>query len=82
LVRELLREDPTRASQRAPGGTTPLHELPEELAVAEPISKLLLEHGADPTALDDGGKSALDTLNERGRDEVADLLEGLLPERP
>lgn len=75
LVGELLRENPGCAQERSPSGGTPLHELPEDLASAEPIVRLLLEHGANPTARDASGKTAAMLLEERGRDSVADLLD-------
>lgn len=75
LTRELLQQDPTRARERAPGGNTPLHELPGDPECAERLVALLLEHGADPAAVNDQGRTAAQTLESRGRDVVADLLE-------
>jgi ankyrin repeat protein len=77
LVDELLRENPARALERSPSGGTPLHELPEDLGAAEPIVRLLLEHGTNPTDRDTTGKTAAVLLEERGRDPIADLLDSL-----
>ncbi len=38
--------------------------------------KLLLDHGADPRALDGEDQTALDLAQKRGRDEIAEVLRG------
>lgn len=79
LVRELLSEAPARALERTPTGNAPLHALPQDPETAEPILRLLLEHGADPLAKNDDGKTAAEHLEAAGRDVVADLLESSAP---
>jgi ankyrin repeat protein len=49
-LRELLRQEPGLARERAPEGTTGLHLAIEHLDAV----RLLLEHGADPKARDEG----------------------------
>ena len=41
------------------------------------IVKMLVAHGADVQMRTEGGKNALDFVQERGHQEVADYLRGL-----
>ncbi len=75
LARELLVEDPERVRKKDSHGDTPLHRLPDELERAEPMLELLLAHGADPQAKNEHGKTPPEVLEERGRDDLCDLLE-------
>lgn len=79
LVRDLLNEDAARALDRTSTGNTPLHALPRDPETAKPILRLLLDHGADPLAKNDAGKTPAEHLDELGRDVVADLLESGAP---
>ena len=74
LTAQLLAEDPSCIAERSPTGNTALHELPEDAALAEPLIKQLLAHGADPAAVNDAGHTPAHKL-ERGLDPIADLLE-------
>ena len=74
LARRILTADPTAIDARAPAGNTPLHQLTRDPELAEPLITLLLEHGADPSATNDAGRTAAQELEERGSDQVADLL--------
>jgi ankyrin repeat protein len=75
LARELLARDPASSAERSPDGNGPLHELTDDVSLAEPLVGLLLAHGADPELENDRGQTPAQRLEERGADEVADLLE-------
>jgi len=75
LARELLGRDPASIEERSPDGNGPLHELTDDASLAEPLAALLLAHGADPELENDRGQTPAQRLEERGADEVADLLE-------
>jgi uncharacterized protein len=74
-LREVLAEDPARAAEATPDGTTPLMWLPPDEAEALAVASVLLEFGADPSRRDAGGRSAADHARRRGMEEVARLLE-------
>jgi len=57
---------------RAEGGFTPLHEA--ALTGQSNLALLLLEHGADITAKDSTGKTALDHALAGKHDAVASIL--------
>ena len=73
LARQILAEDAAAIDERGPGGS-PLHHLTVDPELAEPLIVLLLEHGADPMVTNDAGKTPAEALEERGADEVADLV--------
>jgi ankyrin repeat protein len=73
-LRTLLREDPQRATVVNSDGHTPLMWLPDDASAAFRIAKLLLEHGADPSRLNDEGMTAADIAERRGMTEVGVLL--------
>jgi ankyrin repeat protein len=77
LARELLAQDPVCIEERSPEGSGPLHELTNDPSLAEPLIALLLAHGADPDAKDDHGRTPVEALEERGGDEVADMLDAM-----
>jgi hypothetical protein len=52
-----------------------VHGLVPEPSVAEPLIALLLLHGADPEQRNAAGLTPAQQLEQRGADEVADLLE-------
>ena len=74
--------DPSCLDERSPDGGGALHALCDDLERAEPILAELLAHGADPSQEDDAGRTAAQRLEERGADEVADLLEVMRGEEP
>ncbi|MDJ0869319.1 MAG: hypothetical protein QNK03_24660 [Myxococcota bacterium] len=77
LARELLAEAPACVGERSPEGNGPLHELPEDPSLAEPLIALLLAHGADPELVNHAGRTPAQHLDALGCDEVADLLESM-----
>jgi len=74
LARELIADDPSCVGERTPKGNTPLHLLPEDLDTAGALAHLLLAAGADATATNEKGQTPEQWLQERGLDEVADLV--------
>lgn len=82
LARALLLEDPARVGETSPEGNGPLHELPGDVDLAEPLIAELLARGADPRAKNREGRTPAEQLDARGLDEVADALEAEAAERP
>jgi ankyrin repeat protein len=74
LARELCAADPSCVRARTPKGNTALHLLPEDPAAAEALAQVLLGAGADLEARNDAGLTPAERLEERGLDEIADLL--------
>jgi ankyrin repeat protein len=74
LARELCDADPSCVRERTPRANTALHLLPEDPVAAEALAQLLLGAGADPEARNEDGLTPAERLEERGLDEVADLL--------
>lgn len=74
-LRGILHEQPHLANALTMDGDTPLMRLPgdEQLAVA--ITKLLLDHGADPTIKNRAGINAATLARKRRLDRAADLLD-------
>jgi ankyrin repeat protein len=60
--------------ERTPSGNTALHLLPEDPALAGALAHLLLAAGADATATNEKGQTPEQRLEERGLDEIADLV--------
>ncbi len=75
LAERLLAEQPACLAERSPTGGAALHALPDDAALAEPLIALLLQHGADESAVDDAGRTPAQALVERGLDPIADLLD-------
>lgn len=75
LAEELITTDPRAIDERAPGGSGPLHCLPADPELAQPLIDLLLKSGADPAAKNDKGRTAAEELDAQGRDLVADLID-------
>jgi ankyrin repeat protein len=73
-LREVLREEPARAREASPQYGTPLFWLPSDEAKALAVTRLLLEHGADPAVRDGEGRTAAEVAAKRGMDAVAALL--------
>jgi ankyrin repeat protein len=71
--------DPACIDERSPAGDGPLHELCDDLELAEPLLALLLAHGADPQLRNQAGETPDQRLEASGADRVADLLEVLTP---
>jgi len=74
-LRQVLAEEPERANDRRPSGTTPLHALPDDEALAAEIAQILLEHGADPAARGREGLTPAQAARARGLEEAAELIE-------
>jgi len=73
-LRELFRTEPDLA-KIAGGGHTPLMWLPsDDEARALQVAELLLEHGADPTLINNDGESAADRAVKLGMFRLAEVL--------
>ncbi|MBC8067408.1 MAG: hypothetical protein IAG13_03665 [Deltaproteobacteria bacterium] len=75
LVATLLLEDPGVVHSRGPDGSTAMHVLPDDPAVARPIVDALLAHGIDLDAVDHEGLDAIARLEHDGLDELAAVIE-------
>ena len=75
LLGELLAESPARSQARDTHDNTPLHRLPRDPNVVEPIIAQLLAAGADAAAENRDGQTPLAVLVSNDLDEIADLLE-------
>ncbi len=75
LLAELLAQDASAARRVDPNGNTPLHRLPEDVERAREVLELLLRHGADAAARNQAGLTPAAAFEERGLDELADLVE-------
>jgi uncharacterized protein len=73
-VREILRDDPSLATQVTKDGITPLWWLPDEEDKAMDVVELLLAAGADPAIKSADGRTAADWARRRGMYEVADRI--------
>jgi ankyrin repeat protein len=74
-IREILKEDPTRARVVSNDGYTPLWWLPDDESKAIEIAELLIAAGADPLAKNKEGRTAADAARRRGMTTVAARLE-------
>jgi ankyrin repeat protein len=76
-LRELFAEDPQLVNAVAPrAGVTPLFCLPDDEDAAVAITRLLLEHGADPNIVNREGLTAEQHARHRGLIDAADLMSG------
>ena len=73
-LRAVLDADPSLARAVAKDGTTPLWWLPDDDAKALAIVEILIAHGADASAKDKNGRTALDWALKRGMREAAGAL--------
>jgi ankyrin repeat protein len=78
-VRDVLAEDPSRARVTTKDGCTPLWWLPDDEVKATQIAQLLLAAGADPSAKNKDGNTAIDWARRRGMRDVASCLERAVP---
>ena len=77
-LRELLAEDPSLARVRSATQTPLMWLAAGDESVALEIARLLLDHGADPTVVNEHGMTAADIAARNGMDRVAEMLrEGL-----
>jgi len=76
----LLAADATRVLERTPMGNTALHVVSQakqddpDFDASVATIDLLLKHGADPTALNNEGKTPAEWYRQLGMDEVADYM--------
>jgi len=76
-LRELFAEDPQLVNAVAPrAGVTPLFCLPDDEDAAVAITRLLLEHGADPNIVNRESLTAEQHARRRGLIGAADLMSG------
>jgi uncharacterized protein len=75
LVATLLLEDPGVVHSRGPDGSTAMHMLPEDPAIARPIIDALIAHGIDLDAVDHDGRDAVARLEHDGLDELSSVIE-------
>jgi ankyrin repeat protein len=73
-LQELLTEKPERARATGDGETLLMWLPPSDEATAMEVTKLLLDHGADPTVRDPQGMTAADRAERNAMFEVATLL--------
>ncbi len=74
-LREILREDPSLATQLDREESTPLWWLPDDEEKAMTVVDLLLAAGADPAHRNRRGNTAADWARRRGMDAVAARLD-------
>jgi ankyrin repeat protein len=74
-VREVLAEDPSRATLVSENGITPLWRLPDDEGKAMQIVELLLAAGANPSGKSSDGRTAADWARRRGMRDAAARLE-------
>ena len=76
----LLKRDPAQVLERTPSGNTALHVVSQakqddpDLDASTATIELLLKHGADPTAINNEGKTPAQWYRQLGMDEVADYM--------
>jgi ankyrin repeat protein len=76
----LLVRDPTQVQERTPMGNTALHVVSQarqddpDLNACVATIELLLKYGADPTVLNNEGKTPAQWYRQLGMDEVADYM--------
>ena len=73
-LREIFEADPELAKVSDEGGSL-FFNLPEDETLAMEVAELLLAHGADPLAKNSEGLNAMEHLERRGLDAIADMLE-------
>jgi ankyrin repeat protein len=76
----LLARDASLARQRTPSGNTALHVVSQakqddpDFDASVATIEVLLKHGADPTALNNEGKTPAQWYRQLGMDDLADYL--------
>ena len=72
----VLRDDAALANHRLAGHDTPtpLFCLPDDEEAAAEVTRVLLEHGADPRVTDPRGRTATEVARMKGLDEAADAM--------
>jgi len=76
-VRRILAADPNAAGQRDAHGLFPIHHLHGDTEDGPAIIRHLVKHGADINALDPVGRTAVDRLSVKGRDDLVKILREL-----
>ena len=74
-LREILADEPHRATEIGPHGSTVLWHLPSSEDRALEVVELLLAHGADPSLKQEDGTTAADSARALGQERVAERLE-------
>jgi ankyrin repeat protein len=80
-LRELLAAEPGLARVTSKYGSLFAY-LPDEEDLALEVAELLLAHGTDPAVKNNDGLTAIELLERRGLDEVAELLRVRSPQSP
>ena len=79
-LRQVLREQPARATEASANGVTPLMWLPDDEEKAVAVVDLLLAHGADPSVRTrHEGMTAADYARRRGLEAAVRKLGGVTP---
>ena len=73
-IQELLHDDPNCATALDENGRTPLHHLGRNTRHGIEIIKLLIAHGADPDSPDNNGVSAVDYVQQNGREDLVEAM--------
>ena len=74
-LREILADEPHRATEIGPHGSTLLWHLPSDEDRALEVVDVLLAHGADPSVKQEDGTMAADSARALGQERVAERLE-------
>jgi ankyrin repeat protein len=80
-LRIVLEEEPARARETSSSGFPPLWWLPDDDDAAVEIVKLLLAHGADPTAGPTKRMTTAEAARQRGLDRAAAVIEEAIARR-
>jgi ankyrin repeat protein len=85
---KLLARDPAQVLERTPNGNTALHVVSQarqdepDFDASTAMIELLLKYGADPTAINNEGKTPVQWYRQLGMDEVADYMGDRSTARP
>jgi ankyrin repeat protein len=78
----MIARDTSTVAARDSAGDTPLHALAGSPDGTWQMARLLLDHNADPHALDAQGRTPLDRAKASGNTKVRAILDQVLTTRP